>query len=47
MKALIVTKPGEALIQDVPDVIPRAEEAVLQVRRIGLCGSDLNSFRHG
>ena len=45
MKALIVTKPGEALIQDVPDVIPQAEEAVLQVRRIGLCGSDLNSFR--
>lgn len=45
MKALIVTRPGEASIQTIPDLIPRTGEIVLRVRRIGLCGSDLNSFR--
>lgn len=45
MKALVVTKPGEALIQDIPEVIPKPDEVILQVRRIGLCGSDLNTFR--
>ncbi len=45
MKALVLQQPGEAAIQSVADT-PRVEENVLlKVRRVGLCGSDLNSFR--
>lgn len=45
MRALIIKKPGEAVIASVPE--PKAEggKILLRVRLIGLCGSDLNSFR--
>jgi threonine dehydrogenase-like Zn-dependent dehydrogenase len=45
MKALVLDGPGIASIQRVNDPVPQAGEVVLQVRRVGLCGSDLNSFR--
>jgi threonine dehydrogenase-like Zn-dependent dehydrogenase len=45
MKALVLQQPGEAVIQSVPDAAPSREEVLLRVRRVGLCGSDLNSFR--
>ena len=45
MKALVIKQPGEAEIRSVPDPIPAPGEVLLQIRRIGLCGSDLNSFR--
>lgn len=45
MKALVLKKPGEAVIESVPE--PKAEEGklLLRVRMVGLCGSDLNSYR--
>jgi threonine dehydrogenase-like Zn-dependent dehydrogenase len=45
MRALIIKKSGEAVVESVPE--PRVEEgcALLRVRMIGLCGSDLNSYR--
>ncbi|MGA2095297.1 MAG: zinc-binding alcohol dehydrogenase family protein [Candidatus Acidiferrum sp.] len=45
MKALILKNPGEAVIESVPE--PKAEDGkiLLRVRMIGLCGSDLNSYR--
>jgi threonine dehydrogenase-like Zn-dependent dehydrogenase len=45
MKAVMLTGPGEAVLASVAE--PRAEsgELLLQVRMVGLCGSDLNSFR--
>jgi 2-desacetyl-2-hydroxyethyl bacteriochlorophyllide A dehydrogenase len=46
MKAIVLRAPGEAVLQEVPD--PQAgggRDILLQVRRIGLCGSDLNSYR--
>jgi threonine dehydrogenase-like Zn-dependent dehydrogenase len=45
MKALILKNPGEAAIESVPE--PKAEggKILLHVRMIGLCGSDLNSYR--
>ena len=45
MRAVTLTQPGEAAITSIAE--PRAEEGklLLQVRMIGLCGSDLNSFR--
>ncbi len=45
MRALILKAPGEAAIEAVPDPIPVAGQVLLQVRSVGLCGTDLNSFR--
>lgn len=45
MRALVLKKPGEAVIEDVAE--PRRDPAnvLLRVRMVGLCGSDLNSYR--
>lgn len=45
MKALVLHAPGSAVIESVPEPEPRPGEALLRVRRVGLCGSDLNSYR--
>lgn len=45
MKALVLRAPGDARIETVPDAKARAGEALLRVRRVGLCGTDLNSWR--
>lgn len=45
MKALIIRKPGEAEVNDIPEPVASREHLLLRVRMIGLCGSDLNSFR--
>ncbi|HTB97152.1 MAG TPA: zinc-binding alcohol dehydrogenase family protein [Terracidiphilus sp.] len=46
MKAVVLESPGKAAIKTIPRP-PEAgvDEILLQVRRVGLCGSDLNSFR--
>lgn len=46
MKAVLLQGPGHAAIAEVAE--PRGineDDILLQVRRIGLCGSDLNSYR--
>jgi 2-desacetyl-2-hydroxyethyl bacteriochlorophyllide A dehydrogenase len=45
MKAIVLESPGSATMKEVRE--PRAAngEILLQVRMIGLCGSDLNSYR--
>ena len=46
MKALLLKGPGNAVVADVPE--PRLsgnDEILLKVRKVGLCGSDLNSYR--
>lgn len=45
MKALVIKKPGEALIEELPEPKPENGSVLLKVRMVGLCGSDLNSFR--
>jgi len=45
MKALAMRKPGEARVETVTDPVAAHGDVLLKVRRIGLCGSDLNSFR--
>ena len=45
MKALQITAPGEASLLDLDKPIPQADEVLLQVRRVGYCGSDLSTFR--
>jgi 2-desacetyl-2-hydroxyethyl bacteriochlorophyllide A dehydrogenase len=46
MKAIVLRAPGQAALEQVPDPQSLGDHDVLvQVRRIGLCGSDLNSYR--
>lgn len=45
MKALVIREPGMARIEDVAKPEMRPGEALVRIRRVGLCGSDLNSFR--
>ncbi len=45
MKALVLQQPGEAAIHSIPEPAPAGDEVLLKISRVGLCGSDLNSFR--
>ena len=46
MKALIIDTPGEySIAHDVEKPSLRAGEALVKIRRVGFCGSDLNTFR--
>lgn len=45
MKALIINNPGEIGVGNTPAPSPKSGEVLLRVRMIGLCGSDLNTFR--
>ena len=45
MRALVIRSPGEAVVEDVPEPKPQPGQALLRVQMIGLCGSDLNSYR--
>ncbi len=45
MQAFIITKPGETRLGDIPVPIPGPEEVLLQTRLVGMCGTDLSTFR--
>jgi L-galactonate 5-dehydrogenase len=45
MKAVEITAPGAARIVERPEPTPQPGEALLRVRRIGYCGTDLSTFR--
>lgn len=45
MKALVLEKPGQAFVQDIREPKVAGGEIFLKVRMVGLCGTDLNSFR--
>ena len=45
MKAVSLQRPGHAEVVDVPEPVRRPGELLLQVEMVGLCGTDLNSFR--
>ncbi len=45
MKALVLDAPGETRLAEVPPPgKPGADEVLLQIRMVGLCGSDLSTF---
>jgi 2-desacetyl-2-hydroxyethyl bacteriochlorophyllide A dehydrogenase len=44
MKAVVLEGPGQAALKSVQEQEGNADEVLLQVRMVGLCGSDLNSF---
>jgi len=45
MKAVVLKKPGLALIESISVPVSSQETVLLKVRMVGLCGSDLNPFR--
>src|ERR1700730_12342552 len=45
MKALVIKKPGEAVVESMAEPVASEDPLLLRVRMVGLCGSDLNSFR--
>jgi threonine dehydrogenase-like Zn-dependent dehydrogenase len=45
MQALTLTEAGHAIVADVPEPKPQPGQLLLKVEMVGLCGSDLNSFR--
>ena len=45
MKAIALTAPGKVKVIDVPEPVRGEGEVLLQVEMVGLCGTDLNSFR--
>jgi len=45
MRALVLKKPGDATVEIIPEPVRRPDQVLLKVRNVGLCGTDLNSFR--
>ena len=45
MRAIVLEGPGTSGVQDVAEPRRGDGEVLLQVRKVGLCGSDLNSYR--
>jgi L-iditol 2-dehydrogenase len=46
MKQAVMTEPGKIEFGDVDKPIPASEEILMQIRRIGICGSDIHVY-HG
>lgn len=47
MKTLVITAPGQVAYSEKAVPVPEPEEVLLRIRRVGFCGSDLNTFRGG
>ncbi|MBV9341811.1 MAG: zinc-binding alcohol dehydrogenase family protein [Acidobacteria bacterium] len=45
MRALVLQQPGQASVESVPEPAVTNGTILLRVQMVGLCGSDLNSFR--
>jgi threonine dehydrogenase-like Zn-dependent dehydrogenase len=45
MKAFRIESPGVAGVVEVPNVEPRKGETLLRVKMVGMCGTDLSTFR--
>src|SRR3954469_19102500 len=45
MKAFYITDPGSSSLRDLPEPAVQAGEVLLRTRIIGLCGTDLSTFR--
>ena len=46
MKQAVMSAPGEIRFEEIPVPAPLAEEVLLRVKRIGVCGSDVHVY-HG
>lgn len=44
MRALVITSPGEAEVQDVPEPAAASGEVIIDVHRAGICGTDVEFY---
>ena len=44
MKSLVCSKPGELKYQEIPMPLPTDGQAILRVKKIGICGTDLHAY---
>src|SRR3954452_9970462 len=44
MRAFVVTAPGEAGVEEVPEPVAEPDEVVVEVERVGVCGTDVEFF---
>lgn len=44
MRAFVLTAPGECSVEEVPAAVPAPGEAVVDVERVGVCGTDVEFF---
>lgn len=47
MKAAVMTEPGHITIEEQPVPRPSANEVLIKVMAVGVCGSDIHYFEHG
>ncbi|MEU7870476.1 alcohol dehydrogenase catalytic domain-containing protein [Dactylosporangium sp. NPDC049140] len=47
MRALVLTGPSRAAVQEVPDPVPGPGEVLVEVERAGICGTDVELFTGG
>jgi len=46
MKALVYTGPNSLVFRDEPDPVPLADEVLVRIEAVGICGSDMHAY-HG
>jgi threonine dehydrogenase-like Zn-dependent dehydrogenase len=44
MKAIVCEQPGQLRMKEMDPPILRPGEALVRIRRIGICGTDLHAF---
>ena len=37
-------RPGEIVIEEVPKPVPDEDEVLIQVKNVGICGSDIHAY---
>jgi len=47
MKAAILTEPGKMELRQLDIPVPGPEEALVRIKAVGLCGSDVHYYEHG
>jgi len=44
MRAFVVIAPGSGVVQEVDDLVPRADQLLVDVERVGICGTDIELY---
>ena len=47
MKRIVLESPRKFAIEEVPPPTPEPGEALVKIRKVGICGSDIHLYRHG
>ena len=45
MKAIICERPGQLMMKEIDPPHPKPGKALVRIRRVGICGTDLHAFR--